>query len=110
MSQVQFNLSLTVTPAPQPLTEGNPSGSASLQQGVAASIILAPITGGTPPYSASVDPNSPNPLPVGVNASIDASNNLIISGTAQVSGGPLPVIIDVSDSAGASVAKASIKL
>jgi len=104
MAQVQFTLTLTVAVASAPLAEGASSGAASFTVGVPSSQILTPITGGVPPYNAVVDFNSPNPLPPGLAASIDANNNLVISGTATVAGGPAPVLIDVTDSTGASVA------
>lgn len=104
MAQVQFTATVTVTAPAAPLAEGSSSGSASFVQGVQSSAILAPITGGVPPYSAAIDPTSPNPLPPGIAASIDANNNLVLSGTATAAGGPLPVLIDVTDSAGTSVA------
>lgn len=109
MAQVQFTLTLTISPPPPPpLAESASSGSATLQQGVAGSVVLANISGGVPPYSASVDASSPNPLPDGLSASIDSSNNLIVSGIPTVAGGPAPVLLDVVDSAGASVAKVSV--
>lgn len=102
MAQVQFTVTITVASAP--LAEGSSSGSANFVEGVPNSVVLAPITGGTPPYSASVDAASPNPLPPGLSVGIDVNNNLIVSGTASAAGGPAPVLIDVVDSAGASVA------
>lgn len=112
MSQVQFTVSITVTaPPPPPLSEGSSSGDASFVEGVQSTAILAPITGGVPPYTASVDAASPNPLPPGLNVGIDANNNLILSGAATSAGGPAPVLLDVVDSTGASVAsvKAAVK-
>ena len=102
MAQVQFTVTITISGPP--LAEGSPSGNASFQQGVAGSVILTPITGGVPPYTPSVDAASPNPMPPGLAASIDANNNLVISGTPTTEGGPAPVVIDVVDSLGASVA------
>jgi hypothetical protein len=99
MSQVQFTLTLTVAPAANPLTEGASSGSDTMRQGVAtAGDILTPISGGQPPYSASVDPASPSQLPPGVTVGIDANNNLIVSGTPTASG-TATILIDVNDSA-----------
>ena len=99
MSQVQFTVAITVAPAANPLAEGSSSGSASFTQGVQGSVILTPITGGVPPYSAAVDPTSPSQLPAGITASIDASNNLILSGTPTQSG-TASVVLDAIDSQG----------
>jgi hypothetical protein len=109
MSQVQFTVAITVAPAANPIAEGNASGSASFTQNVQGSVILTPITGGVPPYSVSVDPTSPSALPAGITASLDASNNLILSGTPTVSGSA-SVLLDVVDSQGASVASVRTNL
>jgi hypothetical protein len=101
MAQVQFTLTLTVAPAANPLTEGASFGSASLTQGVQGSDVLTPITGGNPPYSASVDPTSPSALPPGVTVGLDANNNLIVSG-APTAAGTATILIDVNDSAPAA--------
>lgn len=74
------------------------------------SVSLAAITGGQPPYAAAVDASSPNPLPPGLAVSIDGSNNLVVSGTPTTDGGPAPVLIDVTDSTGASVASVAAKV
>lgn len=109
MAQVQFTVTVTVNPAaPPPLAEGSTSGSAVFTQGTQATVVLTPITGGVPPYSASVDGASPNPLPPGVVVGIDANNNLILSGNPSAAGGPLPTLLDVIDSLGASVAKVTV--
>lgn len=108
MSQVQFTVSITITPAPPPLAESASAGNASFQVGIAGNAVLAAITGGTAPYAAAVDANSPNPLPPGLAVSIDSNNNLIVSGTPTTDGGPAPVLIDVTDSTGTSVAKAAV--
>jgi hypothetical protein len=105
MSQVQYTLTLTVTPAVTPLTEGATSGSATLQANTQGSDILTPITGGVPPYTASVDASSPNQLPPGVTVGIDQNNNLIVSGTAATAGTGT-ILIDVNDSAVIPVANA----
>ena len=105
MAQVQFTVTITVAPATQPLAEGSTSGTASFVQGIQSSTILTPITGGVPPYTAAVDPTSPNPLPPGITAGIDPNNNLILSGNVTASGGPSPVLIDVTDSQGTPVAQ-----
>jgi hypothetical protein len=99
MSQVQFTVAITVAPAANPLAEGSSSGSASFTQNVQGSIILTPITGGVPPYTAAVDPASPSALPAGLAPSIDASNNLILSGTPTESGSA-SVVLDAIDSQG----------
>lgn len=106
MAQVQFTLTLTVTPAAvSGPTLGATSGSATLQQGVQGSEILTPVTLGVPPYSASVDATSPSALPPGVTVGIDANNNLIVSGDASAAGGPSTILIDVNDSAPVSAVK-----
>lgn len=100
MAQLQFTVTVTVNPpAPPPLAEGSTSGTAIFEQGKQATVVLTPITGGVPPYSAAVDAASPNPLPPGVTVGIDAQNNLIISGNASALGGPVPTLIAISDSA-----------
>ena len=104
MSQVQFSLSITVNPAPAPLAESASSGSAEFVVGVANSVVLAAITGGTAPYGVAVDAGSTNQLPPGLSASSDGSNNLVVSGTATAAGTG-SVLLDVTDSLGASVAK-----
>jgi hypothetical protein len=104
MAQVQFTVSVTVTAPAAPLAEGSSSGPASFVQGVQSTVILTPITGGQPPYTASVDAASPSALPAGITAGIDPNNNLILSGAATAAGGPASVLLDVIDSAGAVVA------
>jgi hypothetical protein len=109
MAQLQFTVTVTVNPAPPPpLSESASSGSAVLTQGASGTTILAQISGGVPPYSASVDAASPNPLPPGVSVGIDANNNLILTGTPTAAGGPLPTLLDVVDSQGAQVAKVTV--
>jgi hypothetical protein len=110
MSQVQFTVAITVAPTSTPVQEGSSSGSADFTQNVQGSITLTPITGGVPPYTASVDAASPSQLPPGITASIDPNNNLILSGTPTVAGSA-SVLLDVVDSLGASVAsvKANVK-
>ena len=111
MSQVQFTVTITIAPPPPPpLSEGSSSGTANFVEGVAGSVVLTPITGGQPPYVASVDAASPNPLPPGLNAGIDPNNNLIVSGTPTTQGGPAPVLIDVVDALGNSVASVAAKV
>ncbi len=110
MSQIQFTATITINPAPQPLAESASAGDASFQVGVAGSVALAQISGGQAPYSAAVDAASPNPLPPGLELSLDASNNLVLSGTPTTEGGPAPVLIDVTDLTGASVASVAAKV
>ena len=105
MSQVQFTVTVTVNAPVPPLAEGITSGSASFTEGVQSSQVLTQITGGVPPYTASVDAATPNPLPPGLVPSIDANNNLVLSGTPSAAGGPAPVLLDVTDSTGVSVAQ-----
>ena len=106
VSQVQFNLNVSIVAPVQPLAESASSGDATFTQGQAGSFTLAQITGGQPPYSVALDPQSPAQLPSGVSASIDSSNNLVLSGTtsdAPETG--VAVLLDVTDSDGQSVAK-----
>jgi hypothetical protein len=109
MAQVQFSVVITVAPAtppPTPLTEGATSGTAAFTQGVPGSVTLTPITGGVSPYlPPTVDSTSPSQLPPGITASLDANNNLILSGTPTVSG-TATVLLDVNDSATAAPAAA----
>lgn len=109
VAQVQFNLTVNIVAPQQPLAESASSGSVTFTQGEANSVVLAAITGGTPPYQAAVDASSPGQLPSGVVASIDSNNNLVLSGTTS---DPLEssvaVVLDVTDSTGTSVAKASV--
>ena len=110
MSQVEFTVAITVAPAAAPLAEGASSGPAAFTVGVAGSVTLTQITGGVPPYAVAVDPASPTQLPPGITPSLDANNNLILSGTPTVSGSAT-VLLDVTDSQGTSVAsvKANVK-
>ena len=108
MSQVQFNLNISVVEPAPPLAEVVSSGDAIFTAGTAGSFILTGITGGVPPYQAAVDAASPNPLPDGLGVSIDADNNLVVSGTASAVVAAEPVLIDVTDSAGNSVLKATL--
>jgi hypothetical protein len=110
MSQVQFTVAITVAPSGPALVEGSSGGSAAFTQNVQGSVILTPITGGVPPYTASVDAASPSALPPGLTPSIDENNNLILSGTPTVAGSA-SVVLDVVDSTGASVAnvKANVR-
>lgn len=110
MAQIQFTANITIAPAAQPLAESASSGDAQFQVGVAGSVALAAISGGQAPYSASVDASSPNPLPPGLAVSIDGSNNLIVSGTPTTDGGPAPVLIDVVDALGNSVASVRARI
>jgi len=106
VSQVQFNLTVNIVAPPPALAESASSGDATFTQGQAGSFTLAQITGGQPPYSVAVDPQSQGQLPSGVSASIDADNNLVLAGTT--SDDPetgVAVLLDVTDSAGESVAK-----
>src|SRR5208282_1606577 len=107
MAQLQFTVTITINPA---LAEGLTASTADFTEGEEGSVILTPITGGTPPYSAEVDAASPNALPAGLAVSIDAANNLILSGTPSVAGGPEPVLLDITDANGASVAKVAAKV
>jgi hypothetical protein len=99
MSQVQYTLTLTITPATPPLSESATSGSLSIQAGAPVSDLPVgdTITGGQPPYVASVDPASPNQLPDGLSVSVDANGNLNLTGTATTSGTGT-ILIDVNDS------------
>lgn len=110
MSQVQFNVSITVLSSVPTLTVTPTSGSATFTQGVQGSVVLGAVTGGVPPYAVSVDAASPNLLPPGLSASIDTNNNLIVSGTPTAAGSG-PVTLDVTDSApvtSSSAVKANI--
>ncbi len=100
MSQVQYTLTLTITPATPPLSESATSGSLSIQAGAPVSDLAVgdTITGGQPPYVASVDPASPNQLPAGLSVSVDANGNLNLTGTATTAGTGT-ILIDVNDSA-----------
>jgi len=101
MSQVQFTLSLSVTAASQPLAITPPSGAATFVVGTASSSTLGAVTGGVPPYTPTVDAASPSQLAPGLSLSMDANNNLILSGTPTAAGSGT-VVIDVNDSAGAT--------
>lgn len=98
MSQVQFTATITVTPPSQPLAINPQAGPANFVVGVDSSVVLGVITGGVAPYNAAVDPASSNPLPPGLALSVDANNNLVISGAAAAAGAG-DVLIDVTDSA-----------
>jgi hypothetical protein len=99
MAQVQFTVTITVNPpAPPPLAEGASSGSAVFQQGVASSVVLTSVTGGVGADSVSVDALSAA-LPAGLTASLDASNNLVLTSDGTAVAGTASVVLDVNDSA-----------
>jgi hypothetical protein len=107
MAQVQFAVSIAVNSTTSALQVTPTSGSASFTVGVAGdSGPIGAVSGGTPPYSVSVDAASPNPLPPGLNASLDSGNNLHVSGTPTAAGSG-SVLLDIDDSAGASVSVAA---
>lgn len=104
MSQVQFSATFTVTAAASPLTITPSSGNFSLTVGTPADgTAVATVSGGTPPYTYSIDPAS-GPLPTGITFVEDATNTIVtLAGTPTVAGtSSSPVLLDVTDSAGAT--------
>jgi SprB repeat len=110
MSQVQFSATFTVTAAASPLTITPSSGAFNLTVGVPADgTAVATVSGGTPPYTYSIDSAS-GPLPTGISFVEDASTNSVVTlaGTPTVAGtSTTPVLLDVNDSAGATAQLAS---
>jgi len=105
MSQVQFSATFNVAGPSTPLSISPSSGTFSLTVGVPADgTAVATVSGGTPPYTYSIDPAS-GPLPTGITFVEDSTNTIVtLAGTPTVAGtSPSPVLLDVNDSAGSSV-------
>ncbi len=97
---VQITITFSIAaPAPPPLVASPTSVTDSLTVGQAApSTPVSVVSGGTPPYQQpTVDPSSPNQLPPGLSAAIDASGNVTINGTPTAAGTGT-VVLDVVDS------------
>ncbi len=98
---VQITVSLTISPVPPPALLASPPSVTLPTETVGVAVSAVPvsaISGGTPPYTQPVvDPASPNPLPPGLSAAIDAFGNVTISGTPTAAGSG-QFVLDVSDS------------
>jgi hypothetical protein len=105
MSQVQLSVNFTVNnPAPPPLSVTPAAANENLTVGQAADgIPVASVSGGTPPYTYAMDPNSAQ-LPPGVSFAEDGNGNITLAGTPTAAGtSTAPVLLDITDSAAASV-------
>ena len=102
MSEINVNLSFTVNPSTQTLSVNVVSPPPAMTVGVAMPVgsAVANVTGGVPPYTGSLDPNS-QPLPPGITLSFNAANvgEIDAVGTPNTSGTFSGVILDVNDSA-----------
>lgn len=100
MQTVQITVTLNINPsAPPPLSVDNSTVSLpdeTVGQTV-SNVPVASVTGGTPPYSVSLDPSSPSPLPPGLSVSVDASGAVTLSGTPGAAGSGT-FVLAVSDS------------
>lgn len=108
---LQIFVSLTINPAappPPPPLVSNPASSLANPivlpaetSGIAVSgIPVATVSGGQGPLTQPViDPTSPNPLPSGLTASMDAAGNVTISGTPPAVAAPVTgtFVLDISD-------------
>ena len=79
----QFQITLTIAPGSnQPIlvtlpneTVGTPVSNVPVGQGT-----------GTGPFTVSLDPSSPQPVPPGLTAAVDANGNVTVSGTPTAPG------------------------
>ena len=103
MAEVQLSVTFNVAPAPAALAVTPTSVTQNLQVGVVVPATpIAQVTGGVAPYEYALDANS-GPLPPGVTFSEDGNGNIFLVGTPTAAGtSPSPVILDITDSAGAS--------
>ena len=105
MSQVQFSANFVVNPVSNPLSISPSTGNFTLTVGTPADgTSVAAVSGGTPPYTYSIDPAS-GPLPTGITFVEDPTNTIVsLAGTPTVPGtSTSAVLLDVNDSAGSSV-------
>lgn len=104
MAQVQLSVSFTVNPGappPNPLTVTPSSASETLTVGSPADgTAVAVVSGGTAPYSYTLDSSS-GPLPPGIQFAEDSAGNITLAGT-PTSQGTGSVLLNITDSAGAS--------
>lgn len=87
-----FTVTFTVESAP--LAVATPVDLGLVDTPLPAGVALK-ISGGVPPYTVTVDPSSPNPLPSGVTLAADGT----LSGTPTAAGSTA-VLLDVADSLG----------
>jgi len=102
MAQVQLSIGFTVAPGGTgaPLTVTPTSVNEDLTAGKAADgIVVATVTGGTPPYTIPLDSAS-GPLPDGISLAIDASGVITLVGTPTTASTTVEqVLVNVTDSA-----------
>ena len=99
MAQLQLVVNFNIAPASEPWAETETTASVSGAAGSAlTSGSVDVVSGGTPPYTLSVDAASAAQLPDGVSMSIDASGNVSFSGTPNTAGTSV-VTIDITDAA-----------
>ena len=96
---INLNVNPPAPPPPPPLVASPTSVTLSDETvGVdPGTVQISALSGGTPPFNVSVDESSPNPLPPGQSASIDANGNVVLTGAPQAAGSG-QVVLAVEDS------------
>jgi hypothetical protein len=104
MATVQFSATFNVTGGGSTLAVSPASQTFNLTVGTPVDgTVAAQVTGGTTPYSGSLDANS-GPVPSGVTINVDPTSGAVtLAGTPTSAGSsPSPVLFNIADAAGAT--------